>query len=153
MKHTDQISSIVFLIFAIITVYLSARIPMGNVNTPGPGFLPFWLGILLVLISTFLWIQSAKQDIPEPRPRALSVKNPGAKEVVWTASFITAYSLLMEHFGFVFCTLILLFLLFRMIGKQKWLVSIVWTILVTLASHLIFAVALKVQLPKGIFKI
>ena len=153
MKHRDQISSIVFLIFAIIIIYLSARIPMGNLNKPGPGFLPFWLGILLALISLFLWIQPAKQNFPEPRPTAFSMKNQGDKQVVLTAVFVTAYSLLIEYFGFVICTLILLFLLFRMIGKQKWLVSIVWTILVTLASHMIFNVALKVQFPKGIFRI
>lgn len=153
MKRTDQISSIVFLVFAIITVYLSALIPMGNVSKPGPGFLPFWLGILLALISLFLWIQSAKQGLPDPRPRAFSVKTQEAKGVVLTAFLVTAYSLLMEYLGFIICTLILLFLLFRIIGKQKWFVSIVWTILVTLASHLIFKVALKVQFPKGIFKI
>lgn len=153
MKRTEQISSIIFLIFAAITIVLSARIPMGNVSKPGPGFLPFWLGIILAFISIFLWVQSARHIIPGRRPQASSFNSQRVKDVVLTAASLTAFSLLIEYLGFLICSVILLFLLFRVIGKQKWLPSIVWTILATSASHLLFKVALKVQFPKGIFKI
>jgi hypothetical protein len=55
--------------------------------------------------------------------------------------------------GFIICTLLLLFFLFGFIGKQKWWVVFSGSILTTLISHAVFRLALKVQLPAGLFKI
>jgi predicted transporter len=53
MKRYDRICSLLCLIIAAIVIWQSAVIPMGRVSKPGPGFLPFWVAVILALLSAF----------------------------------------------------------------------------------------------------
>jgi hypothetical protein len=55
--------------------------------------------------------------------------------------------------GFLISTLVLLLFLFRFIGNLKWWVVFTGMLLVTLMTHVLFKVALKVQLPAGLFRL
>jgi len=151
MKRFDRINSIIWLLIALFFIWQSAMIPVGGVHKPGPGFMPFWTAVILALLSLLLWIDASLRK-PEEEVKFLS----GAGRwsgVIWTVVPLLAYAFLVEILGFIICTLILLFFLFRYIGQEKWWVAIAGTFLVTISAHLLFKVALKVQLPYGIFRL
>ena len=60
-----------------------------------------------------------------------------------------AYAWLLGVLGFFLCTLLLIGFLLRIIIPQKWPVVIGGSILVTVASYIVFALLLKAQMPKG----
>ena len=150
MQRLDKIGSVVCLVIAGIALWQSFRVPMGNIRQPGPGFLPFWVGMILALLSAVLWFEaSSRKPAPEP-VRFLS----GERKWAYVAAAgiaLLMYTFLLESLGFVISTFLLLIFLFRVIGKQKWWVGVTGSILVTFFTHLIFKVALKVQLPRGLF--
>lgn len=150
MQRRDKIGSIVCLVIAGIALWQSVRVPMGNIRQPGPGFLPFWVGVLLALLSAILWFEASFRKPAAEPVRFLSGEGKWPY-VVAAGVALLIYTFLLEPLGFVISTFLLLIFLFRVIGKQKWWVGVTGSILVTFFTHLIFRVALKVQLPRGLF--
>ena len=150
MKRYDRICALLFLAIAVAAMALSSYMPMGRTSKPGPGFLPFWVGVILALLSLFLFVESGFRKGPAESVKFLAGEGRWPN-VIWTAGSLLGYGLLIEVLGFVISTLILLLFLFRFIGNQKWWIAFSGTSLVTLAAYLIFKVGLKVQLPRGFF--
>jgi putative tricarboxylic transport membrane protein len=150
VQRRDKIGSIVCLVIAGIALWQSVRVPMGNIRQPGPGFLPFWVGVLLALLSAILWFEASFRKPAAEPARFLSGEGKWPY-VVAAGVALLIYTFLLEPLGFVISTFLLLIFLFRVIGKQKWWVGVTGSILVTFFTHLIFRVALKVQLPRGLF--
>ncbi len=152
MERFDRIISIIFFVFAAIVIWQSAIIPMGHLGKPGPGFLPFWVAVITALLSGVLWLQVGLRQPASEQVKFLSGEGRWPK-VVLTTGALLAYALLVETLGFIICTLLLLLLLFRVIGRQKWWVVFTGTVLVTLAAYILFKLVLNVYLPAGLFRI
>ena len=60
------------------------------------------------------------------------------------------YSLFLDTLGFLVSTFILLLMLFRFVGPQKWVVAVGGSALASIASYVVFELWLKTQLPRGI---
>ena len=150
MQRLDRIGAIVCLVIAGIALWQSMKVPMGNIRQPGPGFLPFWVGVILALLSAGLWFQAGVRKPGVEPVRFLSGEGKWPYVVAAGVGLLT-YTFLLEPLGFIISTFFLLIFLFRVIGKQKWWVGVTGSILVTFFTHLIFKVALKVQLPRGLF--
>jgi len=74
----------------------------------------------------------------------------------WRAIFLSLGALfvsilIFEHLGFIISTLLLVGFLLKCIEKKGWVVTILASLLMTLASYYIFKVLLEAELPKGIF--
>jgi putative tricarboxylic transport membrane protein len=150
MKKLDQFGSYICLGIAALVIWQSSIIPMGSIRQPGPGFLPFWVGVILALLSVILWFQAGYRKPAAELVRFLSGE--GKWPYVAAAGIaLLIYAFLLEPLGFIISTFLLLIFLFRIIGKQKWWVGVTGSLLVTFFTHLIFKVALKVQLPRGFF--
>jgi len=152
MNRLDRIGSIVGLLLAVVVIWQSALIPMGNLSKPGPGFLPFWSGVILALLAGLLWLGSGERK-PLSDVSKIFIAGGRWPNVIWTAGSLLAYGFILEVLGFILCTAILMFFLVYFIGKQKWWVALTGSVLVTWMAHAIFKLALKVQLPAGIFRI
>lgn len=152
MKHYNRICSILFLVLALIVIWQSFLMPIGRLGKPGPGFLPLGVGLILALLSGFLWIEAGLPKSALVQGQFL-IGEGRWPSVLLTVGSLLAYALLMEFLGFIICTVLLLFFLFRFVGNQKWGLVLTETILVTLLTHLIFKVGLKVQLPVGLFRL
>jgi putative tricarboxylic transport membrane protein len=152
MKRYDRICSVIFFVLAGVLIWQSLLIPVGRFGKPGPGFLPLMIGVMLALLSALLWIEAGLRKPSQARV-AFFVGEGKWPSVLLTVSLLLAYALLIEFLGFILCSLLLLLLLFRFVGRQKWWLVLTETVLVTLAAHVIFKVGLKVQLPGGLFRI
>jgi putative tricarboxylic transport membrane protein len=150
VQRLDKIGSLVCLVIAGIALWQSMKVPMGNIRQPGPGFLPFWVGVILALLSAFLCFDA---NFRKPAAEPVHFLSGEGKwpYVVAAGIALLIYTFLLEPMGFILSTFLLLIFLLRVIGRQKWWVGVTGSILVTFFTHLIFKVALKVQLPRGLF--
>jgi putative tricarboxylic transport membrane protein len=152
MKYYDRVCSILCFAFAGIVIVLSFSVPMGRIGKPGPAFMPFWVAVTLALLSILLWIDAGRRKGPEAVVSFLSGEKRWSS-VMMTVGALLGYAFLVEPLGFLIGTLLLLLFLFRFIGNLKWWVVFTGMVLVTLMTHVLFKVALKVQLPAGLFKL
>jgi putative tricarboxylic transport membrane protein len=152
MERYDRICSVICLVFAGMIIWLSFSVPMGRISKPGPAFLPFWVAVTLALLSILLWVEAGMRKGPSTPVQFLSGEKRWSS-VMMTVGSLLGYAFLMEYLGFLISTLLLLLFLFRFIGNLKWWVVFTGMVLVTLMTHVLFKVALKVQLPGGLFRL
>jgi putative tricarboxylic transport membrane protein len=152
MKRYDKICSVICLVFAGIVIWLSFSVPMGRIGQPGPAFMPFWVAVTLGLLSILLWVEAGLRKGPPAPVQFLSGERRWSS-VMMTAGSLLGYAFLVEPLGFFISTILLLLFLFRFIGNLKWRVVFTGTVLVTLMTHALFKVALKIQLPAGLFRL
>lgn len=145
----DQISPLVWLIFAIFIGIESLRLPIGAWRDPGPGFLPLVTGILLGVLSLINYLQSRQGKLPAAKDSWYSKERWPKLMIVMVSLFL--YTLLWPVLGFLVSTMALLFFLFRIVERQRWTVTIGGGILISLAFYGLFEMWLKTQLPKGLW--
>lgn len=136
------------MIVSVGTVFLSSKLPFGSFATPGAGFLPFSVGVLMFLLSLILFIQSFSKE--EEGRKALWAKG-GTGRVLLILLSLVLYGLFLEKLGFILTTFLLMGFLLLAIGKVRKSVVILLSLISSLGCYGVFQVWLNVQLPKGIF--
>ena len=141
----DLTSALFWLAFAIFfSIESLTQLKLGTLHQPGPGFFPFWAGVVLGLLSLILLLNSLRNQV------SLSLSGLKSWKLLLVAGALLAYLLLLETLGFVTITFLFLFLLLRLEYKG-WVFSAVSALLGALASYAIFQLWLKTQLPTGPF--
>ena len=72
------------------------------------------------------------------------------KAIILTLAALFITILLLKHLGFMVSTVLFVAFLFKCIEKKGWLVTLLASFALTLASYYIFKVLLQAELPKGI---
>ena len=141
----DLTSSLFWLAIAIFISFEGfTNLKFGNLHQPGPGFFPFWGGVVLGVLSLVLLLNSLKDR------HALSLSGLKSSKLLLVTGAILAYLLLLETLGFLTITFLFLFLLFRM-EYRGWVFSAVSALAGAVSSYVLFQIWLKTQLPAGPF--
>ena len=148
MKKYDQMSSVVWFIFAIYICVESLRLPLGSWRDPGPGFLPIGSGIFLAILSSVAFFRARQDDADKPRGSWYSRDR--VKSLLLILAGLFGYALALDFLGFLVTTFVLLLILFRFVEPQRWRVAVGGSLCASVASYVVFELWLKTQLPKGI---
>jgi len=149
MRNTDQSSSLFWLVIGVGIALCSLKYGVGTLHEPGPGFITFFAGAILIVLSLFLFFFSFRDQKTLASLRSLwAGLEPG--KVLYVMVLLITYNFLLKPVGFLFSTFLLLLLLFRIKGSYSLKTILLMSILVTVGSYIIFEIWLKAQLPKGI---
>lgn len=140
----DLVSGLFWLAVAIFAAVQGLSLKLGSLDRPGPGFFPFWGGVVLSVLSVVLIVRGFRRAGPSP-----PIQPESWKPVVVVGALL-AYLLLLEPLGFVAVTFLFLLILFRL-ERRGWAVSAASAAVGTLASYALFQVWLRTQLPIGPF--
>lgn len=149
MKKADQWSGLALLLLSAGMIWAALGLPFGNLHNPGPGFFPFWLGLIMGAMSIGLIVQTtlAKRNVR-------TIRNILEEDVRWSKVLLVLvalilYGFLMDTIGFLIMTFLLMVVLLRFIETQSWKVVIGWALVGSVGAYLIFEVWMKLRLPKG----
>jgi putative tricarboxylic transport membrane protein len=125
-------------------------------GVPGPGFLPFFSGILLVLISLFVLIPALgrktgsgnKREQPQFFPETGSLKR-----ILLAITALLVYGVAMEIAGYLLTTFIFMYFVAQLMESKKRGQILILALSTSIISYLLFVVLLEVQLPKGLLGI
>jgi putative tricarboxylic transport membrane protein len=145
----------VWIAMGMFVSLYSYKLGMGQVSGPGPGFMPFWLGIIIAclasykLITEFLIhhakeVRAGKENIS---PEAGS--HPGIGKLVFIVIILFAYALLLEPLGYIITTFLAMIFLLRFAGFTRWALIIVYSAIIVAVSYFMFHY-LGVLFPPGI---
>lgn len=134
-----------FLVLAAIAAYESTKLPFGTVRNPGPGFLPWWVGLTLGLLALILLGQAllSRRENGPGKERGRILKVGGLLAV------LGAYVFLLEPLGYPLCTFALVLFMLRVVDPHRWTTALGMAAVAALGSYLIFAIWLQVPLPPG----
>jgi len=149
MIRADRVSGIFWLCFSVLVIIQSYHLGLGTLHKPGPGFLFFWVNIVLAIMSLVVLIRAWVSKKEEgPQPSIFGTQN--VSKIIFVLVSLFLYALLMEIVGFIPITLLLFIYLLGIIEKKRWLYTISVSVVVTAISYLIFETWLQSQLPKGL---
>ncbi len=149
MKKADQWSGILLLVIAGFICRGSLSLSYGHIHNPGPGFYPFWLGIILGAMAMGLVLKTTRQKEGARALRAILSEKVRWEKVLFVLIALILYGYLMNFLGYLIVTFLLLAFLLRFIEPQPWRSVIGWTLVGSLGSYLVFEVWMKLRLPKG----
>ncbi len=148
----DTYSSLFLICLALAILYGSAKLGLGSAGDPGPGFLAFWGGAVLLITSTVQFVSSfaAKKRGSREPPKSL-FEGSGSRKVVYVVAALLLYAVLFDSVGYLLCTFFLMFFLLSVIEARRWHVLLIETLLVTLISYIVFEKALIIGFPRGLW--
>ena len=146
MIKRDFFSSLFFALFSLYVCWQSFELGFGSFAKPGPGFISLLAGISLGLLSLIIFFgavitQKATQD--------------SARQIIpWvplmtTFGSLVGFTLLMKTLGFSLTTFLFIGILLRVVAKKGWILSLLASFGITLATYVIFELFLQSQLPEG----
>ncbi len=151
MKKFDLQSSFFLLILSILICIGSYRLSLGSLGTPGPGFMSFLSGVVLLILALLMLIEALLKGHSEPR--RFWESSAGRSKVYLTLASLVVYALGLNFLGFFVMTSLFMGFLLAVIGTEKWTTVILGGVLSALASYAFFELWLKLELPKGILGI
>lgn len=150
MERRDRISSLVGLVLAVFVCFESYRLPtgIGSWHDPGPGFFPFWAGLLIGGLCLVLYLRAKRTQSPDPGSWYVRER---WEKLVLILGVLLGYAFILERLGFVVSTFLLLFFLFKWVEGQRWVWAVGGSLGVALVFYGLFDKWLMMQLPKGIW--
>jgi putative tricarboxylic transport membrane protein len=131
----------------LLACYGASRLGLGSVAEPGAGFIFFWSGLVLIILSLIVFAGAVRSldDTVRQMP-----------EINWRKITLVLFSLLLyafflERLGFVLTTFVLMSFLLGCIQGAGWFRSLGTAGAAALTTYAMFELWLKIRLPKGIF--
>ncbi|MHB1131426.1 MAG: tripartite tricarboxylate transporter TctB family protein [Chloroflexota bacterium] len=146
--RTQAVAASVLLLFGLFMLWQAFLLKVGTPNTPGPGFFPVILSVVLLLLSLGLVFQARENGaaITAPSGGATSMHY---REIAAVLGLVLLLALIIEPVGYVIGSAIVTCALLKMAGRT-WRASLIIGLLATVLSFFLFDYALGVPLPKGV---
>ena len=149
MKRGWHVAAWTLLAICLLFSYESFQLSLTDTLGPGPGFFPFWLGVLGALLAVALLVQLhlSKVDLGAA---ALEFDRAGVRTVIQVVIALAAGSALLEIVGFRVSMLLLLGYLLVGLGVRSRLAIAVFAAAGSFGVFHVFFNLLRVPLPMGI---
>jgi putative tricarboxylic transport membrane protein len=149
MGKADRASGCFWFFFSLFGIYQSYKLGLGTLHQPGSGFLFFWTGALVAILSLVVIIRSYRELSPaEAKEAGFGKWNVGKTALVLVALFV--YTALLDVLGFLIVTFLLFVFLLGIVEKKKWIFAVSVSLVVTVLAYLLFETGLQSELPKGL---
>jgi putative tricarboxylic transport membrane protein len=149
VKRGWQVASWVLLAIFALFAYESFQLSLSDTLGPGPGFFPFWLGVLGAVLTVVLLVQ-LRLDRVDLGTEALEFDRTGVRSVVLTMAGLCAATALLEVVGFRVSMLLLVAGLLIALGVRRWITIALCAGVGSFGVFYVFFNLLKVPLPAGI---
>jgi len=142
-KSGEIIAGLCFLAIGIGFTVGAVKLRIGAPTEPQPGFFPFWDGLILIALSAAFLVQAWGGRVGESH----AFGRLGGPAVVVLA--LVLYVAMMETMGYVITTALLSAVVLKVL-ETKTRVLILMSLILAVASYLIFDRLLGVTLPLGL---
>ena len=141
--------SLVFLILSCLVMMGSVRLKLNNIHNPGPGFMPFFLGLSLAILSILSLF------FPDRRKQGPAFWNDWQRgqSTFYMLAGLIAYLLLFKVLGFYVDTFLLMIYLIKISGEKGYKRPLLVSLLTMAVTYLLFYKLLFIPFPQGLFGI
>ncbi len=152
MKVLRPIMGLLLMSFSVQIILSSLSLGIGNLQSPGPGFMGFLSSLLLFILTAIIFakenIMSAKEKGEEPSISWSRLSKP----IVLTLA-LCGYIFLLETIGYLLSTFLLMFIMLLVSNPRKWYLHLLNAFIIVNVTYIVFYKMLRVLLPVGTFRI
>jgi len=150
MRRAEQITGIIMLIFSMAVMEGARRMPPSGTFGPGAGFLPFWLGAAMAILSIILLVNATREPA-QASGRSPFPKGRAVLSILMTVGALAAFIFLLETLGFLLAIALLTAFLLRVVEREGWVTTATVALANAAGLYVVFKVLLGVSLPKNTF--
>lgn len=142
-KPGEIVAGLCFLTIGIGFTVGAVKLGIGAPTEPQPGFFPFWDGVILIALSAVFLFRAWRGRAGESQ----AFGRLGGPMVVVLA--LVLYVAAMETVGYVITTALLSAVVLKVLETKPW-VLVLMSLILAIASYLVFDRLLGVTLPPGL---
>jgi hypothetical protein len=149
VTRADRVAAVVLLVFAAaFSAGALKYYAYSSEDGPGPGFLPFWLGLIMAALAALLLMRHAPASAAS---EGWLPSGEGRRRVLVVLGATLAFVALIKVLGMVLAAALYLAFLMRYLGRQRWWLTLLVAAAVAGADWLVFAHWLHVPFPEAIW--
>jgi putative tricarboxylic transport membrane protein len=141
----ERISSLIVFVIGLLITWQASKLRLGGFHKPGPGLFPLILGLILILLSLVLLLQTRGR----PGSRRFSLGE-SPKRILMVYGSLLAYVAILEYAGFLLSSFFLFFFLFVALGEYTVKRAALTALAATAVAYVLFDVLMKSPLPKSL---
>jgi len=145
-KSAGILVGMFFMGLSFLIIIGATRVPMGTFHRPGPGLFPLLVGIILGILSVFLFTASYSSELQSENKTNRKIQR---LIPVFTIMAILGYALLLELIGYIILTFLLILSFGLLQEPKKKIFFIFLSFFTTILSYIIFSYFLGIPLPRG----
>ena len=141
-NQRDFGAGIMYMVIGLFFTVIATQYPMGTAAKMGPGYFPFYLGILMTLLGLLVLIKSmgAKAAIE-------SIPKFNWKIMAQITGSVVLYALLLPRMGFLVAVVVLVLVSASASKEFTWKGSLLNAGFLVIFTYSVFVVGLKLQFP------
>ncbi|SPS01695.1 tripartite tricarboxylate transporter TctB family protein [Cupriavidus taiwanensis] len=141
-KQTDFISGLMFIILGLSFSFIARGYSMGTAARMGPGYFPFWLGIVLALLGAVVAAGSLSHKSETDRMARWDIKT-----LLWILGSVVLFGLVLKPLGMVLSVLALVLVSSMASHEFTWKGAILNAAILVLISTVAFVYGINLQMP------
>ena len=150
MERYDRWLSLVWMTLGLGQCFESWRLGLGTISEPESGFMPFVLGLVIIVLAALLLVESSVAVKRSPGKKGSLWSEVHWRRILWVSLLLLGYSLLLPKIGYLLATFLLAVFLLRGADPMKWVTTLVIGFLTSVITYYVFGVWLSVPFPRGI---
>ena len=149
MNKAETAAGGVFTAIGVLMLLESMKFAYFLDGVPGPGFLPRWVAAGLICVGLYLTAKGIRPGIA--LQKAIEWPEAGAwRRVAAILGALALALLLLENLGFVIVVTVFMAVVMYSLSVRSWLMLATVPVLTAIGLYVIFAVWLRVPLPRGV---
>ncbi len=145
MNKWQRINALAFFFLAVFAAVKAVGIGFGTFKSPGAGFFPFWLAVLMAVVALVYYAAYRGADKAAQEGKYWRLRRPAVAVAV-----MLLFTQAMEYLGFGTATFFLFVAWMRGVEKERWLKTGLVAVIGTVSVYVLFAVLLQLTLPRGL---
>jgi putative tricarboxylic transport membrane protein len=150
MKRGWQVACVALLLLFAVFAYESLQLSLKDALGPGPGFFPFWLSVIGVVLALALLVQLELGRV-DASAGTLTFDRAGARSVILVLLGLAGATVLLDIAGFRLTLLLFNAYVLIALGVRKLWIIAIFAGVGSFGVYHVFYDLLKVPLPVGIF--
>lgn len=146
MQRVQQVASLALLAGGIYVTWESRSMTYMSSLGPGPGFFPFWLGLIFAGMS-LLWFGQLTLRPADLRKEGFFPDRGGVVRIISILGALAVLAALMDTLGFQLTMFAFLMFLLITLGRQNLLLTLALSVVGSFGTYYLFTKYLDVQLP------
>lgn len=151
MKKAEMITGVFLLALSGLVMWGASLMPPSATFGPGAGFLPFWLGVLLAVLATILFVSAWRREATEKNSEPVFPGKQALFAILSTLAGLAGYILLIEVLGYLVDTFLFIVYLMKIVEHEKWPLTLMVAVGTTVVLFVTFQILLKITLPSNMF--
>ncbi|HAT39608.1 tripartite tricarboxylate transporter TctB family protein [Polynucleobacter necessarius] len=141
-NQRDFGAGVMYIVIGAFFAIVATQYPMGTAAKMGPGYFPFYLGILMFLLGVLVTMKAfgAKAAIA-------SIPKFNWRIMAQITGAVVLYGLLLPHLGFLIAVVVLVFVAASTSKEFTWKGTLINAAFLVTFTYSVFALGLKLQFP------